>query len=102
MMQVHLAIGMRFDGECTDEQFEGFLLEIYKRLDEIGREIVLSSKIRDREAEFATIVDADDFVDAANHLLIDFRTALHAAGHRTPGWPRLVPTDHTVRELQDA
>lgn len=102
MRQVHLAIGMRFDGECADEEFEGFLLDIYNRLDEIGREIVLSSKVSDRVAQFATIVDADDFVDAANHLLVDFRTALHAAGHRTPGWPKLVPTDHIVRELQDA
>lgn len=102
MKQIHLTIGVRFEGECTDKQFEGFLLEIFNQLDNIGREVVLSLTVPDRVAHFATIVDADDFVDAANHLLVDFRTALHAAGHSTPAWPKLIPTEHTVRELQDA
>jgi hypothetical protein len=104
MTDIHLAVEMTFVGtpRGTDEQFEAFLDEVYAQLGTIGREVNLAARLRDRVADFATSIEADSYEDAVVAFLADLRTALHAAGGSTAGWPRFEPTGRTVRELADA
>src|SRR5215813_2339407 len=104
MNEIHLAIEMVFisDQPATDEQFEAFLDEVVQQLDNIGREVNLAARLRDRIADFATAIPAADFPSAATLFLSDLRTALHAAGCNTADWPRFEASEHVVRELLDA
>lgn len=104
MNEVHLAVQITFvvSGPSTDEQFEAFLDEVVSQLDNIGREVNLGARLRDRVADFATSMPASDFPSAASVFLADLRTALHAAGCNTPDWPRFEASEHVVRELMDA
>lgn len=100
----HLAVEVPFasDEEGTDQQFEAFLDEVLAQFDKIGREVSLAARFSERVADFATTLRADDFESAVGIFLADLRTALHAAGCNTAGWPRFEPINRTVRELQDA
>jgi hypothetical protein len=100
--EYHLAVEMTFSSAppATDEQFEEFLDEVVAQMESIGREVNLAARTRDRVADFATSVESTDFSLAASALLVDLRTALHAAGCHTPEWPQFKATEHTVRELQ--
>jgi hypothetical protein len=100
---IHLAVEMRFESTSVsnDDQFEGFLDEVVAQLDNIGCEVDLAARLADRVADFAATIEADNFEDAAYRFLSDVRTALHAAGCVTKGWPVFRPQDRVVRELQD-
>jgi hypothetical protein len=102
--EIHLAITAMFisDQPATDEQFEAFLDAVVTQLDNIGREVNLAARLRDRVAEFATAIPANDFPSAASTFLGDLRTALHAVGCVTADWPRFEASEHVVRELLDA
>lgn len=105
MKEYHLAAEMSFDADGptpTDEQFEAFLDEMCDQLDAIDREVHLTARLRDRVASFGMTYEADSYEEAANQLLADMRTALHAAGCPTPGWPRFEPKRRSLRELEDA
>lgn len=102
MIDYHLSVEMGFTSvnKSTDEQFEAFLDEVYAHFTTLGRDVNLAARFRDRVADFATIVPADDFETAVNAFLSEVRTALHVAGCSTAGWPRFEPNSRTVRELQ--
>lgn len=104
MNEIHMAVQMTFttDRPATDEQFEAFLDEVVAQLENIGREVNLAARLGDRFADFATSVQGVDFQSAAAELLVDLRTALHAAGCATPDWPNFFPGEHVIRELADA
>jgi hypothetical protein len=104
MTVFHLAVGMTFTSSrpATDEEFEGFLDEVVDQLERIGRHAILAARITDRIADFAIGAEADDFAIATSGFLVDIRTALHAAGCSTAGWPKFTATEHIVRELEDA
>lgn len=104
MTSFHLAVETRFTSipESTDDQFEAFLDEALASFEEIGVAVDLSARFTERVADFAATIDADDYESAVNTFLVALRTALHAAGCSTPGWPRFEPKSRTVRELQDA
>lgn len=99
-----IAIHMTFESDPhgTDEQFDEFLDAVQEHLDSLGAEVQMAASLAERTAEFATSIEAANFESAVNSLLVDVRTALHAAGCHTDGWPRYVPSDRSVRELQDA
>lgn len=104
MSEIHIAVEMMFtsDQPATDEHFEAFLDEVICHLENIGAEVSLAARLRDRVADFATVIEAADFHAAGQVFLGDLRTALHAAGCGTAGWPRFKPGEHIVRQLQDA
>jgi len=101
---IRIAMGMTFVSvpHGTDEQFADFLEAVQDHLVAIGRDVQLVASLADRTAEFATSVDAPSFETAAAELLVDVRTALHAAGANTPRWPEFRATDRHLRELEDA
>lgn len=104
MTDIRLAVEVAFVSRPhgTDEQFEGFLDAVVDQLAKIDCEVQLAASLVDRRADFATSIEAGDFTDAANSLLVDLRTALHAAGCNTSNWPTFEATGHVVRQLQDA
>lgn len=102
-MLIDLSVEMIFKSaptQNTDDQFEAFLDEVLAQFDRIGREVNLAARIGDRSAEFAVTVDAENFDNAFNGFMPDLRTALHAAGCVTAGWPRFEPQTTVVRDLQ--
>lgn len=63
----------------------------------------LAANFGDLTLEFMMSVDAGDEVRALGASLAATRTALHAAGHSTPGWERIFETiQQTVRKEQPA
>lgn len=104
MPEFHLAVETLFTSpdELSDDTFEAFLDEVLASFERIDFAISLSARLRDRVADFATVVDAPDFEDAVVQFLGALRTALHAAGCGTPRWPELHLTNRVVRELADA
>ena len=103
MRQHRIAIQMTFEStpHGTDEQFEEFLDAVQEHLDELGCEVQIAASLADRTAEFASSIEAFNFESAVNTLLVDIRTALHAAECHTDNWPQYVATDRNLRELQD-
>lgn len=103
-MSYHLAVEICFTSaeDSTDEHFEAFLDEMLASLEQIGRDVNLSARFAERVADVAGVVAAPDFESAVSAFLADLRTALHAAGCSTAGWPRFEPVSRTVRQLQDA
>lgn len=101
---IHLAVELTFESSPhgSDEQFEAFLDEVMDQLDNIGREVTLAARLTDRVADFAAVIGADKIEDALAALLPDLRSALHAAGCSTSGWPEFVAKSPVIRELQDA
>ena len=104
MSDIRLAVEMTFESNPhgTDEQFEAFLDAVQEHLEAIGREVQLSASLVKRTTEVATSVTGPDFNMATASLLMDLRTALHAAGCNTANWPTFKATSQTVRTLQDA
>lgn len=104
MNEIHLAVQTMFisDQPATDDQFEAFLDEVVRQLDNIGCEVNLAARLAERMAEFATAISAADFATAATTFLANLRTALHAAGCITADWPKFEASQHVVSELQDA
>jgi hypothetical protein len=104
MRQIHLAVELTFvsSPHGDDEQFEAFLDEVMDQLDNIGREVSLAARLAERVADFATVIEADKIEDACAELLPDLRSALHAAGCSTAGWPEFRAESPVIRELQDA
>jgi hypothetical protein len=101
---MRLAVQMTFASRPhgTDEQFEEFLDAVLEHLELIGREMQLSASLTKRTADFATSVVDSDLNMATAGLLMDLRTALHAAGCNTANWPAFEATEQTVQILQDA
>lgn len=101
MTDIRIAIEMGFESNrpSTDDEFEAFLDEVQTQLDAIGREVQIAARLRDRVVDFATSVEAPAFEIAAAGLLVDLRTALHAAGCVTADWPQFIAKERTVREL---
>jgi hypothetical protein len=102
--EVHLAVEAIFVSSkpATDDQFEEFLDVVVSELENIGRDINLGARLPERYAEFVATIEAEDFESAAAAFLGDLRTALHAAGCSTAGWPDFTPSERVLRELQDA
>jgi hypothetical protein len=98
--EINLAVEIYFEGDGTDDHFEAFLEAVLAQLDNIGREVNLAARIADRTADIDVCVIADDFEEAAYQFLVDVRTALHAAGCATHGWPTFKPSRRVVRELE--
>lgn len=103
MRQHRIAIQMTFESNPhgTDEQFEEFLDAVQQQLDDLDREVQIAASLARRTAEFATTLEAATFEEAVNTLLVDVRTALHAAECHTGNWPQYVATDRNLQELQD-
>lgn len=104
MRSIHLAVELTFESDPhgSDEQFEAFLDEVMVQLENIGREMTLAARLVERVADFATVIEAEKIEDALAELLPDLRSALHAAGCVTAGWPEFVPKSPVIRELQGA
>lgn len=104
MRLIHLGVELRFTSTppATDEQFEAFLDEVIEQLDNIDREISVAARLRDRVADFAALIEAENIESALAKLLPDIRVALHAAGCNTAAWPEFKAQDPVIRELQDA
>jgi hypothetical protein len=101
---IHLGVELPFASTTgsTDEQFEEFLDAVVDALDNIGREVTLAARLADRVADFATTVEAEKIEDAVNEFMPDLRTALHAAGCSTAGWPHFTPENPVIRQVQHA
>ncbi|GAA2604538.1 hypothetical protein [Paractinoplanes durhamensis] len=104
MNDIRLAVEMTFGStpHGTDDQFEEFLDAVQEHLESIGREVQLSAALAERTTEFATSANGTDVNMAMAYLLMDLRTALHAAGCNTASWPTFEPTSQVVRTLQGA
>lgn len=104
MNDIRLSVEMTFSStpHGTDEQFEEFLDAVLEHLDLVGREVQLSASLAKRTADFATSVADGDLNMTTASLLVDLRTALHAAGCGTQGWPTFEAESQVVRALQDA
>ena len=104
MRQHRIAIQMTFESTPygTDEQYEEFLDAVQENLDELGCEVQMAAGLADRTVEFAAAIQAASFESAVSSLLVDVRTALHAAECHTDNWPQYVATGRNLRELQDA
>ncbi|MEU8180685.1 hypothetical protein AB0B86_07910 [Micromonospora sp. NPDC049047] len=104
MRQHRIAIQMTLESDPhgTDAQYEDFLDAVQEHLDELEHEVQMAASLADRTVEFATSIEAPDFESAANALLVQIRTALHAAECHTDDWPQYVATDRNLRELQEA
>lgn len=103
-MTEHLiSVEMWFVGpaESTEEQFESFVDEVLGQIEALDREVTVTARLADFMAEFGTVAVGEDRDEEINSYLVDLRTALHAAGAATPGWPFVV-RDQKTRELQDA
>lgn len=104
-MSDFLAITIEFASvpHGTDEQFEEFLDNVHAELEKIGRDVSLSARLAQRVATFAIESDTDGDTDSTEaRLLVDLRTALHAADCGTANWPTFVPRSQRVEELQPA
>lgn len=104
MSDISVVVEMTFEStpHGTDEQFEEFLDAVLEHLNALDREVTLAARLRDRFAAFATSIPGHDFMKAAAAVSVDLRTALHAAGASTAGWPKFEATNETIRKLQDA
>lgn len=104
MSHIWLAVEISFESTptSTDTQFEAFLGATVEELAGLGRQVDLAASLTLRTAEFVTEVAADTFETAVAAFLPDLRTALHAAGGGTAGWPVFEAHQRVVRELQDA
>ncbi|MFI5844939.1 hypothetical protein ACIA8K_35090 [Catenuloplanes sp. NPDC051500] len=100
---IRLALDMTFSStpHGTDEQFEEFLDAVQEHLDALGVEVQIAARLAERTVDFAAEIETDSFEVATNKILSDVRTALHAAGCSTAGWPRFEATKRGVRELQN-
>lgn len=88
-------------GGATAEHLEARFTDIADALYDLT-EVVdadLGANFEDRTLEFMMFVDSDDEVGALTTALAATRTALHAAGHPTPGWEKDFETiQQTVRK----
>lgn len=91
-MSFHVALDLAFTAAVHDPGvFDEFLDRVMDELAAINVEADLVASLAKYEATFllpATDMSADALVEALTNL----RTALHAAGCGTSGWP----TNHTV------
>lgn len=85
----------------TDDAFDAFVdavqeqLDIIEGLDEGFIDPDLTVGIRDRWIEFLIGIKASSLDDAIRIFLPNLRSALHAAGCGTAGWPTFKPTTET-------
>lgn len=96
------------DGEDdSDESFDEFtdrIMDALCDLEDVDHGIVdpdMSASITNREVRVLMGVDADTRSDAIRIYAANIRTALHAAGCGTAGWPEL-PKTTELRELESA
>jgi len=99
-----ISVEMWFVGpaESTEDDFEAFLNQVLAQLENIEREVTLAARLREKMADFGTVAEGETFDEALASYLIDLRTALHAAGANTQGWPQFVVKDQKAHELQSA
>ncbi len=104
MTEFSLSVEMTFVSShpTTADDFEAFLDDVLAELEKLDYEVNLAARLRDRVADFAASLAADNYEAAEADFLTALRTALHAAGCNTAGWPKFALKDQSTRKLQDA
>lgn len=91
----HLAADFWFTGAsgATDDDFDAFsdrVMDALCDLEEIDEGIFnpdMTGRLTERWLSVSLGIEADSADDAVRLFLANVRTALHAAGCSTPGWP---------------
>lgn len=102
-----LLLDIRFDcpPDTTDDAFDEFTTRVMDelcKLEDVDSGIIdpdITASLADRTLSVYMGVDADSLRDALRLCSANVRTALHAAGCGTPGWPE-APELPTPRELE--
>jgi hypothetical protein len=100
-----ISVSMAFVGppDADDDDFGHFIDAAATEFEKISDgDLTVGATLTARTADFSAVIPGSSQDDALARYLVDLRTALHAAGCSTPGWPVFAVRDQTVRELQPA
>lgn len=102
MNEYMISVDAAFVGppNATDDDFERFINATAREFEAIGCEVVVLATAAQQRADFTALVEGETELAALSSYLVNLRTALHAAGCATPGWPVFAIRDQEVREVQ--
>lgn len=108
MQEFYLTADLTFSDptNATDDAFEEFLDRLMGELGSLEAvdqgifDSDLGASLTERTVRVNMGIEADTVADAGRLFLANIRTALHAAGCFTPGWPTFKPPERLPEPRQ--